>query len=290
MTRSRWFALFCLALVLAVPQPAAAQTTTTPPPTQPAVSAPPAAGPAVAPNLRFFQFFFQDPAIVERQWWGGEFRYQSGAVPPIGESDGYRLAPVVAFAPFKNFEVGGTMSWTDYNLDDELRVGNSEFSGDSGLSDMLVWGKYRFLNGPTQVSAGAFITLPTGDEEDGLGTGEVNFGFFGGIRVQAAGGYVMGAASVNFWQDAEVFGAEINGKTGASLGGGYMYTALEDWAFSGELTVESERYDGFDSDFRVTGGAQYTGMRRSYLRGAVSLGLTDGAPDFEIILGYAFAF
>ncbi len=252
---------------------------------------PPAAAPAPTPNLRSFQSFIPEADIVEKQWYGLEFRYQNGAVPPVESADGYLLTPTIALSPLKNLEVGGTFSWIDYSMNNDIEVSPGDtFSGDSGIGDITVWGKYRFLDGPVAAAAGLFVTLPTGSEDKGLGTGEVDWAIFGGTRVKAGSGYFDGNVTMRFNHDATVLNQELDGKTSISLAAGYMWQPYKDWAFSGELTADSERYAGASSDFRVTAGAQFLGLKHSRLRGAASLGLTDGAPNFEVILGYAFAF
>lgn len=244
------------------------------------------------PNLRFFQQFATDAAIVEKQWYGIEFRWLNGAVPPHENADGFMLTPTVAVSPLKNLEVGGTVSYIDYDLDsDIIRPGTSDrFSGNSGLGDLTTWGKYRFLEGPVSVSAGALLDLPTGSEEEGLGTGKVTPGLFGAFRAKAGDGAFLGDVALRFNRDARILKSKLNGKTSTFIGGGYIWEAYENWVFSGEVTVESERFDGGSSDFRATAGAQFLGVSHSFLRGAVSVGLTDGAPDFEIIMGYAYVF
>jgi hypothetical protein len=50
----------------------------------------------------------------------------------------------------------------------------NDFDGESGLSDLNLWGKYRFYNRDgLSFTAGVLLTVPTGSEDDGLGTGEV---------------------------------------------------------------------------------------------------------------------
>src|SRR5262245_52992859 len=90
---------------------------------------------AEKPNMRFFQQFSQDAAIIDKQWYGIELRWQSGAVPPIEKADGFLLTPTIAISPFHDFEVGGTVSYISYDLDNSRpRPGETrDFDGDSGL-------------------------------------------------------------------------------------------------------------------------------------------------------------
>ena len=100
-----------------------------------------------------------------------------------------------------------------------------------------------------------------------------------------------------FNQDSDILNSDLSGRNTSFFGGGYIWEAYENWVLSGEVTAESERYDDSDSpfpigssDFRLTGGVQFLGLAHQFLRGGVSVGLSDGAPDFELILGYAYHF
>src|SRR5262249_30486351 len=127
------------ALTLLVSGPALGQSATT---TTTTATSSPTVG---KPNMRFIQQFFQDAAIVDKQWYGAELRYQSGAVPPIENADAFVVAPTIAISPFKNLEVGGTAPYISYDLDHPRpRPGEThDFDGDSGLGDLTLWGKYR---------------------------------------------------------------------------------------------------------------------------------------------------
>src|SRR5262245_28770896 len=127
------------------------------------------------PNLRFFNQYIQDAAIVQRHWFEPDFQYDNGACPPLENADGTLFTPIVAIAPTKNLEFGGQISYIDYNLNDTLFGGDfgpGGFDGASGFGDITAWGKYRFVDSPqTFVTGGALVQFPTGSDEDGLGTG-----------------------------------------------------------------------------------------------------------------------
>jgi len=241
---------------------------------------------------RFFQQFITDAVIVQKQWYSGELRIERGAVPPIQDADGFLLIPIIAVSPVRDLEVGGKVSYIDFDLDHDILVdhGRRTFSGESGLGDLSLWGKYRFLDGPVMVTAGGSLDLPTGAENDGLGTGKLVPTIFGAVRAKVGDGAVLGDVGFRFNRDSTIIDTRFNGKTSTFIGGGYVWEPVQDLAVSGEVTVESERFDETDSDIRVTAGAQWLGIAHSVLRGAVAVGLSDGAPDFELILGYAYTF
>ena len=140
------------------------------------------------------------------------------------------------------------------------------------------------------MTAGASFSLPTGSESSGLGTGKLVPSIFGAMRMQVGDGSILGEVGFRFNHDATILDTQLRAKTSTFLGGGYIWEPAKSLAVSGELTVESERWDGASSDFRLTGGVQWLGLPHSVLRGALSAGLSDGAPDYEIILGYAYTF
>lgn len=248
--------------------------------------------PAGKAEPRFFQQFVTDAAIVDKQWYSGEVRLERGAVPPIENADGFTLTPIIAISPITNLEVGGKVSYIDYRLDHRITInnGSTSFKGESGLGDLTLWGKYRLLEGSVALSVGGTLDLPTGSESDGLGTGKVVPAVFGAFRTRVGDGSVMGEAGFRFNRSATLVDTGFRGKTSTFLGGGYVWEPVEDLAVSGEVTVESERFKDASSDFRATAGAQWLGVAHSVFRGAVAIGLSNGAPDFELILGYAYTF
>jgi hypothetical protein len=283
-------AIVYLGLVLCLSTTALlAQSATTTPNATKITAAPPAGEPA---NMRFFQLFIPDAQIVNKQWWGIEFQWDRGAVPPFKSADGIVLVPTFAISPIKNLEVGGSLPFIDYELDNGyIRPGTtSEFTGDSGIGDLLTWAKYRFYDGPVQVTGGVTFSLPTGSDSAGLGNGEFTPGIFGSVRMKVEDGYFLGTVAFNFYGNATILDTEVDGKTATLLGGAYIWEGYPNWLFSGEVTAQSELYEGYPSDFRATAGAQYLGVKHSIFRGAVEVGLSDGAPDFQLILGYAYTF
>jgi len=250
--------------------------------------------------MRFIQQFGVDAAIMDKQWYGVELRYQSGAVPPLEKADGWLITTMIAIRPFPNLEIAGDAPYISYDLDSPRpRPGDlNDFDGESGLADLNLWGKYRFYNrNGVSFTAGVLLTLPTGSEDDGLGTGELVPGAFAAVRIKAGDGYFLADAGVRFNPDSTILNSDLSGRNAAFFGGGYLWEAYENWVLSGEVTAVSETYDDSDSafsvgssDFRLTGGIQFLGLSHQFLRGGVAVGLSDGAPDFELIFGYAYHF
>jgi hypothetical protein len=62
------------------------------------------------------------------------------------------------------------------------------------------------------------------------------------------------------------------------------------FGLSGELTVETERYEEADSIVELTGGGYWWVSREFTLRGGLGVGLADGAPDWELIISAVWHF
>jgi hypothetical protein len=263
--------LIPLALVAFAWLPAAAQA--------PAQTTPASSG----ASDRLFQAFAEDSAVVRSQWWEGQFDFAS-----YDSLDVTTANFVVAFQPIRDLEVGG-------------RVGFGSTSGDglpdgTGATDADVWGKWHFGagGGPAEFSAGLLATIPTGDDTAGLGFDAFNLEAFGAMRYQMRGFTLAGHLGFRMNGDGQIFGSDpenqIDGKTSAILGGGVIYPLTKAISLVGELNYESERWEGFDSDVRVLGGINWGVTSRGMLRGAVSVGLSDGAPDRRFQVGYAYTF
>ncbi len=234
-------------------------------------------------SRRFLQIFIEDAAVVENGWIEGQVRYQDLS----NDSDLLGIGPILAFSPVDGLEVGGRLSL----LDVDFPGNNSE----SGLGDTTVYGKWQFFRNPVQFAVGAELFLPTGDEEKFLGTGEFDAAVFASVRKNLAEAYVTGHFGFRKNNDARVGGdlgpvIDLDGKTSIFLGGGVMFPLSDRFALSGELTVETERYEDSDSAVALTAGAYWFAGRGFSLRGGIGLGLDDGAPDVEVIFGAAWTF
>lgn len=299
MTGSTWKAIrrtvFAAALIAAPAlgaNPALAADPITTPPAATSTASTAAAG--TTDSMRLIQGFFTDAAIAN-QWWEGQIRYQSGAFPPIQDADGMRIGGVLAINVFKNVELGGRVAFGDYDLDNPVNRGGDSFDGESGATDMDVFAKWRVMDGDIKVAVGGSLTLPTGSEDDGLGTGEVVPAVFGAVRGDLSSGNrgtFTGVAHLGFRvnKDAEIFNQDFDAKTSVFLGAGVLVKLTNTFGWTAELNVETERFEGFDSDIRLTGGAHWDVSKHQTLRGGVGFGLADGAPDFELIGSYVYHF
>ena len=152
--------------------------------------------------------------------------------------------------------------------------------GESGISDLMVVGRYCLEPGRTRISAGGYLTLPVGEEE--VGQGHLNLGFFGALRHPLDRGMVLtGALGVDFLER----GNRDDRETSLFLGGGVIYPRDDRLRLIGELTLQS------DVDYMLlSGGADYRLGGGGKVRGALGVGLDDGAPDVTLSGSFLFSF
>jgi len=261
----------------------------------PASAAPP---PREDGNVRLFQQFITDAAVTS-QWWEARVRVLQGASPPVQNADAIAIGPVIAVSPISNLELGGRVDFIDYQLDHAITTNRGprrfRFDGESGAGDIEVFGKYRVMTNPVQLAFGGTVTLPTGSEDDGLGTGEVVPAVFAAVRANMNGFIGVAHLGARFNHDAQILGTNLNGRTSVFLGAGFLVEPSDSLYWTGELTIETEKYRdapgvNIDSDLRLTGGISWTFSRHSSLRGSAGVGLADAAPDLELSAGYVWSF
>ncbi|MCZ6777579.1 MAG: transporter [Acidobacteria bacterium] len=232
-------------------------------------------------SIRLFQRFIQDGAITPHVWLEGQARFQSNS--PIfngDEAERRLLGTILALGLTEDLEIGLTLGVVSLDPDN----GGSE----SGLSDMQIYAKYRINELPLSVTLGGIVKIPTADEDEGLGTGEVDIEGF--IAVRKSYGHVdlIGNGGVRFNQDPEI--GDIDGRTSILLGGGVIIAMTQTVFNTWELNFESKRYERTDSSTTLTPGLMWRVGDRGLIRAGIGIGLTDGAPDFEAIGGFVLSY
>lgn len=246
------------------------------PPPGPPEAGPPAAG-AAKKNVadrndrRLFQRFVEDAAVSTGGWAELLYRYTNH---PDGSE--HFLGPLVAFKIVNNIEGGLRFGFKDVNPDPG--------SGESRLSDIDLFAKYRFPGGRGRAALGALVKVPAADEEDGLGTGKSDLELFAAWRGDLEAVSIVANAGVRFNGDADPPVAPTDNSL--FFGGALLLPASPTLTFVIEGTYETERFEGASDDARLTLGVQSRRAQgRSGFRGAVAIPLSDGAPDYEVILG-----
>lgn len=234
-------------------------------------------------NVRLFQSFFYDAPIAKTGYVEGGLQYADYEFVSsfgIGGQGGYPIN--------EKIEVGASLQFLSWSPE--------EGDGQSGISDLGAYGRYNIMNnGQTNFSAGAMVTLPIGSED--VGQGNLNFGAFGAVRHALDNGMVItGNAGLFFYEYTEVT-YDFDYMTGdfstteetkyenyLNISGGVIYPVNDMLNVVGELTFRSE------GDYMLlSGGGDYV-VGNGRVRGALGIGLDDGAPDLMFMGGYVIAF
>jgi len=228
---------------------------------------------------RLFLGFAEEASLVDRQWWEGQLEFQDGDL-----ADATILRGVAAFQPWDDFEVGGKVGFGDTDA-------NGLTPDGSGATDLDLWGKFHFGNRDgNEYAAGVTLIVPTGDDTAGLGLDAFSAGGFLSMRRQMKGWTFNGNVGLAFNDDGQVFGMGLDGETSFTVGAAGLIPIGDRTTFVGEARYQSERFDGFDSDTRILGGLNFHVTDGGLFRVALGLGLSDGAPDAQLIAGYASTF
>ncbi len=244
---------------------------------------PPATGASPPASLssgdRLFLSFAEEASVPESQWWEGQFEVANGDA-----TDAIIARGVLAFQVFEDVEFGGRVGFGSTDAGRGLPDG-------SGATDLDLWAKLRLVGGAdTQFAVGGLFTIPTGDDQAGLGFDAFSAEVFGSIRHRLQRVSVAGTVGVRFNDDGQLQGFDVDGRTSPFVAGAVIAPLNDAISFVGELRVEGERYRGLDEDARVLGGVNWRLNNRAFIRAALSLGLTDGAPDSQLIAGFAYTF
>ncbi len=237
---------------------------------------------SVTNENRLFQRFIEDGAVTENVWLEGQFRFQA-----FEDADIFSIAPIIAVNVAEDLEFGGRFALASVDPDQ----GDSE----TGFTDLELYGKVRLTTEPTQFALGLILELPTGDEEESLrlGNGEIDVGFFGGMRRDFGAVSLVGNVGLRINQDPDLDpsgGVSLEGETSVQLGGAFLFAMSRRLVGSVEASYETERIDGAGSDFRVTLGGDYRWPESYALRIALVGGTGDSAPEVEVIASGVFFF
>jgi hypothetical protein len=248
----------------------------------------PASGTGQAADHRLFLRYVEDAAVVPSFWLEGQFGLTTNSsgvdssTRGAGEANLLRLGGVFAFNVAEDFEFGGRIFWLERDPDNG--------SSDTGLGDMDLWGKIKVATDPVDLTFGLLLSLPTGDEDEFLGTGETNVEFFGGVRQDLSSFSWTAHGAVRINQDPDFPNVSVEGNTSILLGGGAIFPLGKHWALTAETAFETERFEGTDNSWQAGGGFDWRWGEAFMVRAAAFAGLTDGAPDLEAIGSFVWIF
>jgi hypothetical protein len=239
-----------------------------------------ASPPATSGNDRSFLNFAEEAALVDGQWWEGRAEYSAA-----DEFDSLLARGIVALQFWNDIEVGGSVGFGSTDASDGAPDG-------SGATDLDGWAKYRFNTGTkTDWAAGGVVTVPTGDDTAGLGFDAFALELFGSMRHRLSRMILNGNAGFRVSDDGSTRGLpDQDGEISPVLGFGVLAPLSDKVDAVGELRYEGERFEDFDDDARLLGGVNWRTSARGRLRAAATVGLSDGAPDFQVFAGYAALF
>lgn len=235
-------------------------------------------------NVHLFQSYFYDAPIAKTGYGEGgliyatsEYKtafgsYSSSAFSP-GVQGGYPLNDKI--------ELQAALRYISASY--ETAQGDQS---ESGLSDLDVYGRYHvYEQKQTNISVGGMLSLPIGSEDVSEST--LDFGAFGAIRHSLQNGVVLAGTLGLIFEETKEW---KNGKEETAhdsylnIGFGGIYPLNQELSLIGELNLRTE------GDYMLlSGGADYL-LGNGRIRGALGLGLDDGAPDFLLMGSYLINF
>lgn len=230
---------------------------------------------------RLFLSFVEDPAIVSGQRYEAQLELDGR---DAGDRWVSRVVAAVQFPQIPRVEFGGRVGFGSIDLPS---------GSQSGLTDADVWAKFligRTADGRIELGAGGMVTLPTGDEDAGLGFDALRSEVFGAARFNFPGFVVAANAGLRVNEDATIGTTMLAGNVAPMIGGGVVVPLWGEGSFIGEVRWEGERFDGAGAEADALAGVNWRPLPNGSARLAVDVGLDDGSPDWRVLLGYAFEF
>lgn len=220
--------------------------------------------------------------MVKSQWWEGRLEYANGK---NSDPNVLLMRGVVAFRPIKNLEVGGSFGFGTASASPPDPDG-------TGATDLDAYGKWVFKDAApdTDFTVGLLITIPTGDNTAGLGFDSFSSQVFGGVRRSLENVVLGGHIGLRLNGDGQFQNTDLQGKTSFEMAFSALFPLANQVSLVAEAQVETDRFENFDAATQILGGINWRAFGRGMLRGAVSVGLTDGSPDFRVLAGYAYTF
>lgn len=229
-------------------------------------------------NVNLVQTFFQDATIAPSAYGEGfaQFSDYDGGFSSVD------IAVQTAFPISPKFQLGGGIGFRNF----------SNGTSQSGITDLAASGRYLVVSGPTSVAVGGLVTLPIGSED--IGEGDLDFSIFGALRHPLRSGIVItGGLSLEFYETKSFsYNTRTNQieessdyENGLLLAGGFIYPMSRSLNLVTELNIRTE------GDYiLLSGGLDHPLSSGGRLRGALGLGLDDGAPNFVLRGGYYLGF
>jgi hypothetical protein len=232
---------------------------------------------------RLFLSFVEDTAMVEN--WRIEAQLNFAGLD-AGDLSRTSIIGAVQFDAMPRIEFGGRIGYAGLDGSGGVPSGN-------GITDTDLWAK--FYIGPrwmkhSEFGFGALVTLPTGTEDNLQSFDAMRSKLFFAMRRDFSRMTLSAHAGVRFNESGSLYGIPLEGSTAGSLGAAVIAPLGSKLAMVGEFVYEGERFEGFDADTRLLAGVNWKPGDYGVLRFALALGLTDGAPDSQVLASWAFDF
>ena len=159
---------------------------------------------------------------------------------------------------------------------------------EAGISDTEVLSTYRLVN---EADAGfdlammGRVSLPTGDDDKGLGTGNVEPG--ASVILSKTLGPIIAVANLGGTLILDADGGEEDYMLGAVFEG--IYPVSEQWSVNGQLAASTARWEHGDESVDLGAGVRFTPVSQWFLVGAGYVCLTDAYDwGLQVASGYEF--
>jgi len=159
----------------------------------------------------------------------------------------------------------------------------------SGVGDCFVNLSYQILEQDEtkpEISLHGGIKLPTADEDKGLGTGEVDYLVGMGLNKEIAGWFFFGGLDYNILGDPDYY--ELDNYISGYLGAGTAILPM--LGMDLQLSYAQAPTDFSDDSLALRLDLNYFLEKLGTLTAGFQKGLSDGSPDYSIIVGYSISF
>lgn len=254
----------------------------------------------ITKNDRMIQKPEWDGAIIQDKWIQGLLGYENYDNDADTTTIGYLETTFATSLKNLPLELGGRLRILNCDIDyDDSRTSDID---ETGIGDIDLWGKYQVFGAPRgSLAAGLLITLPTGSDDipSAAATGEVNLELFLAGRYYvwkdlALIGHLGLRKNSDKKEKVKISGVEhevkMEGETQFQFTGGALFEVTPKLDLQAGLVYATEAYENGENDFRIRGGATYDLGLNLALKGDLTIGLDDGAPDWGITIGCAYMF
>jgi hypothetical protein len=159
----------------------------------------------------------------------------------------------------------------------------------SGVGDCFVNLSYQILaqdETKPELSLHGGIKLPTADEDKGLGTGEVDYLVGLGLSKEMVGWFFFGGLDYNILGDPDYY--ELDNYISGYLGAGTPILPM--LGMNLQLTYAQAPTDFSDDSLALRLDLNYYLEKLGTLTAGLQKGLSDGSPDYSVIIGYSISF